>query len=198
MQGHPAAEPTCPWDRTARPWGMHPRQGRGPPWGCGQGWGRAGITRHPRGQHWDGEVVGVLGEDFRNGGWGIIFPAAAATSGCGCPVLVPNPCPTLSPKGCSRKKSGKGRVGTQIPQPNNSELTHRGSRVPSLALSGGEAAQLGLGWFPALARGRAGCISKYFQHFLKGTAMSRAGQASLVHSEGCSAGWCRHCLSEYH
>ena len=160
---------------------------------AGSAWGKQGPRGIPGRNIGMEEMVGVPGEDFRNWGWDIIFPGPAATSGCvGLPfvslthVLL---CPSKTAPG---KGSGKGRVGAQKPQPSSSEPTHGGSWVPSLALSRGEAAQLGLGRFPVLARGRAGRILKHFQHFLKGTAVSGARRASLGHSEGCSAGWCRH------
>lgn len=64
----------------------------------------------------------------------------------------------------------------------------RGRRAPSLAPSRSEASQLGLGSFPALALGWAGCFWKHFQHFLNGPAVSRARRAGVTASDAQQGG----------
>lgn len=197
VQGHPAAQPTCQRDGAVCPqgctlaWaGVLP----GDTGAAGRAGGKQGPQAIPGGDIEMGEMVGVLEKDFRNWGWSSIFPASAATSGCGSLIHVPNPCPVVALKVCPVKKVKTGEGGAQKPQPSKSEPTHGAAR--RLAPSCGEAAQLGLGWFP----GQAGHFLKHFQHFqhfLKGTAMSGAGP-SWVTARDARQGGAGTALSEYH
>lgn len=83
-------------------------------------------------------------------------------------------CPEPMPYSVSQKlprKRGQEREGGAPESPAQPfGADPRSRNAPSLAPSRGEARQLGLGSFPALALGCAGCFWKHFQHFLNGPA----------------------------